>query len=235
MLSIALVLATQDAPTPIRQIERFVYKTHANDLVTVPRYGGGTVRGFRFEVLKRPDGASPYLRSLFKHGALHRILNQGYAHLFCGYQFGGDLWDGPKGVILPPGTYLFVGREEDDCLVLQGKWLLPRDRVWYWERYYASMTWDMFFIEWNRKGFRFTVKKREDGSLPVVTTSPALGDGLQIWKVDQRTAKLYGSMVDTDAPSGIPLEEGEYFIEARFQVPSMNKFAVALTGYWSAP
>lgn len=234
------------------------------------------ISGFRFTVTRRADGALPVVRQSFHRKFLAsssdylqdfnalRILRkvpdavtETYAWIINWFHIGGSGFTG-NGLLLEPGEYMvyvpdpvadpdrytgavLIGGHYLDLAAQQDHWQLVADRF---DRVSVSTP---ELIDPIVYGFRFTVRAREDGALPVINQSlyemHIVREELELWKLgeDGRFFRFaswsYGrrSPMESQPAPGLLLSPGEYLLRAsnNSNARSLIRYAVLLSGFWS--
>jgi hypothetical protein len=232
----------------------------ANSYTTVIAAGGYQLTGFQFTVTARADGSLPALENeqtkvsigndhLFRRGADSQY------RVFC-HPFPQD---SRCRVLLPAGQYILraPGLSNPNSVrftpALNGRWLTLGEQSAHWQVAIATGSYATVpdIHGGNFSGFKFSVARRQDGALPVLTgitnaklldfPFSTLNSGGFIYR--RVTTTAYAPYVNLSTSGLRPfghamLVPGDYIIEGQVAGsapnPGMFRDAVLATGYWAA-
>lgn len=183
----------------------------------LPRFGSGTLQGFKFKVVRRADGALPVMETdIFLGGELKWIMKKVNDTEYTNFASWQGRAQGGAGVLLTPGDYLYAtpntnysGAAWTSRILLLGRWASEVEQDLFWTLKLKDTTVETVTPEGMSAvtGTRFNVPLYADG------LQPRISRVLPFSFMDRTLFKLHPDgkwRAVSDFKDGIVLDPGTY-------------------------
>lgn len=250
----ALLATTQIATAQIFPYQDDLWQLRRNQgqlISGVSVMGTTAVKGFKFAVAARLDGALPLvqrLNSSVLDGNIIYICRRINSTTYAAYSY----WDlsavpasSTGGILLTPGDYLLVTQWSPSAYLLNtnllaGRWVGTEHQADYWAlRPGANALVNRLDIEgFPIQGIEFEIAQRGDGALPVITDMTGkVAHRITLWKRQSGSFYIYADWLAEHNSVGpeIVLEPGTYLLSSDDVTASFVRYLCVLSGFWAKP